>query len=123
MQPGARIGNIGAAIQEIAHACDYSVVRDYCGHGIGLGFHEKPQVPHYGDRDTLEKMKTGMTFTVEPMINLGRYDCRLLDDGWTVVTRDGKMSAQFEHTVLVTRDGVEILTPWPDPDTPPGLTA
>lgn len=110
VRPGGHIGDIGAAIQEIAHAHGYSVVEDYCGHGIGREFHEAPQVVHVGKRGTGPEMKPGMTFTIEPMINLGVKDGKLLKDGWTVVTRDKKWSAQFEHTILVTPEGHEILT-------------
>ena len=108
--PGGHIGDIGAAIQEIAHANGYSVVEDYCGHGIGREFHEAPQIVHVGKRGTGAEMKPGMTFTIEPMINLGQKEGKLLKDGWTVVTRDKKWSAQFEHTILVTSTGHEILT-------------
>ncbi|HEX9640471.1 MAG TPA: type I methionyl aminopeptidase [Candidatus Krumholzibacteria bacterium] len=110
VRPGAHIGDIGAAIQQKARAAGYSVVRDFCGHGIGRMFHTEPQVPHYGRRDTGDEMLPGMTFTIEPMINMGRAGTRVLDDGWTAVTVDGKLSAQFEHTILVTEDGYEILT-------------
>jgi len=110
VRPGGHIGDIGAAIQEIAHSHGYSVVEDYCGHGIGREFHEAPQVVHVGKRGTGAEMKPGMTFTIEPMINLGVKDGKLLKDGWTVVTRDKKWSAQFEHTILVTPEGHEILT-------------
>lgn len=110
VRPGAHIGDIGAVIQEIAHSHGYSVVEDYCGHGIGREFHEAPQVVHVGKRGTGAEMKAGMTFTIEPMINLGVKDGKLLKDGWTVVTRDKKWSAQFEHTILVTPEGHEILT-------------
>ena len=110
VRPGGRIGDIGAVIQEIAHSHGYSVVEDYCGHGIGREFHEAPQVVHVGKKGTGPEMKPGMTFTIEPMINLGKKEGRVLKDGWTVVTRDKKWSAQFEHTILVTPDGHEILT-------------
>lgn len=112
VRPGSRLGDIGAAIQELAHDHGYSVVREYCGHGIGRGFHEEPQVLHYGKKNTGIELKPGMTFTIEPMINLGERHCRLLDDGWTVVTEDGSWSAQFEHTILVKEsdEGHEILT-------------
>lgn len=110
VRPGGRIGDIGAVIQEIAHSHGYSVVEDYCGHGIGRDFHEAPQVVHVGKKGTGPEMKPGMTFTIEPMINLGKKEGRVLKDGWTVVTRDKKWSAQFEHTILVTPDGFEILT-------------
>ncbi len=109
-RPGARLGDIGAVIEELAHANGYSVVQEYCGHGIGREFHEEPQILHYGKRGTGVEMKPGMTFTIEPMINLGKRHCRLLDDGWTVVTKDKSWSAQFEHTILITEDGHEILT-------------
>ncbi len=110
VRPGGHIGDIGAVIQEIAHSNGYSVVEDYCGHGIGREFHEAPQVVHVGKKGTGPEMKPGMTFTIEPMINLGVKDGKLLKDGWTVVTRDKKWSAQFEHTILVTPEGHEILT-------------
>lgn len=112
--PGKRLGDIGAAIQEHAESNGYSVVKDYCGHGIGREFHEEPQVLHYGSPGTGIELKKGMTFTIEPMINMGNYQVKVLDDGWTVVTQDGKLSAQFEHTILVTEDGHEILTKYPD---------
>lgn len=110
VRPGARLGNIGAVIAEMAQDHQYSVVREYCGHGIGREFHEAPQVLHYGKRNTGVELKPGMTFTIEPMINLGKRHCKLLEDEWTVITVDGSWSAQFEHTVLVTDDGYEILT-------------
>jgi len=110
VRDGARIGDIGAAIQEHAHAQGCSVVRDYVGHGIGREFHMAPQVPHYGTRGSGKRMKAGMIFTIEPMINIGHWECRVLDDDWTVVTADGSLSAQFEHTVLVTQAGCEVLT-------------
>lgn len=110
VRPGGHIGDIGAAIQEIAHSHGYSVVEDYCGHGIGREFHEAPQVVHVGKKGTGPEMKPGMTFTIEPMINLGTKEGKLLKDNWTVVTRDKKWSAQFEHTILVTPTGHEILT-------------
>ncbi len=110
VRPGGHIGDIGAIIQEIAHSHGYSVVEDYCGHGIGREFHEAPQVVHVGKAGTGPEMKPGMTFTIEPMINLGAKEGKVLKDGWTVVTRDKKWSAQFEHTILVTSNGHEILT-------------
>jgi len=110
VKPGARIGSIGAVIQEYAEARGYSVVEDYCGHGIGREFHEEPQVVHVGKYGTGVEIREGMTFTVEPMINLGTKHSRVLADKWTVITRDGKWSAQFEHTILVTKTGYEILT-------------
>ncbi|MCZ7596555.1 MAG: type I methionyl aminopeptidase [Gammaproteobacteria bacterium] len=110
VRPGARLGDIGHAIQAHAEASGFSVVREYCGHGIGLGFHEDPQVLHYGTAGTGMALVEGMTFTVEPMINAGRKETRLLSDGWTVVTRDHSLSAQWEHTIAVTADGFEVLT-------------
>jgi len=110
VQPGGHIGDIGAVIQEIAYSHGYSVVEDYCGHGIGREFHEAPQIVHVGKKGTGAQMKPGMTFTIEPMINIGAKEGKLLKDGWTVVTRDKKWSAQFEHTILVTPTGHEILT-------------
>jgi methionyl aminopeptidase len=107
---GKRLGDIGAAIQEYAESQGCTVVRDYVGHGIGREFHTAPQVPHYGKRDTGKRVKSGMVFTIEPMINLGHYACEVLDDDWTVVTADRSLSAQFEHTVLVTDSGCEVLT-------------
>ena len=113
-RPGARTGDIGAVIEEMAHGYGYSVVQEYCGHGIGREFHEEPQILHYGKRGTGVEMKPGMTFTIEPMINFGKRHCRVLDDDWTVVTKDKSWSAQFEHTILITEAGHEILTTIPD---------
>ncbi|WP_029918690.1 type I methionyl aminopeptidase [Nevskia soli] len=110
VRPGARLGDIGYAVQQVAEANGYSVVREYCGHGIGRVFHEDPQILHYGRPGTGLELVPGMTFTVEPMLNAGRQDVRLLPDGWTVVTKDHSLSAQWEHTVLVTNTGYEILT-------------
>ncbi len=110
VKPGVHLGTIGHAIQQHAEKNRCSVVRDYCGHGIGRVFHEEPQVLHYGIPNTREVLKEGMTFTIEPMINIGKYQTRLLPDQWTVVTKDHSLSAQWEHTLLVTSDGVEILT-------------
>jgi methionyl aminopeptidase len=110
VRPGATIGDIGHAIQTYAEKHGYSVVREFCGHGIGLKFHEEPQILHYGKPGTLDKLVTGMTFTVEPMINAGRREIKELADGWTIVTKDHSLSAQWEHTVLVTADGYEVLT-------------
>lgn len=110
VKPGARLGDIGAAIQTFAEGQGCSVVRDFVGHGIGRKFHDEPQVKHYGERGTGARLKPGMTFTIEPMINIGDYEVDVLDDDWTAVTRDGSLSAQFEHTVLVTETGVEVLT-------------
>jgi methionyl aminopeptidase len=110
VRPGAHLGDIGHAIQSHAEAHGYSVVRDYCGHGIGYEFHEDPQVLHYGKPGTGVRLEEGMTFTIEPMINMGTDKSKVLADGWTVITADGKLSAQFEHTIAVTADGFEILT-------------
>ncbi len=108
--PGKRLGDIGHAIQTLAESKGLSVVREYCGHGIGRVFHEPPNVLHYGEPGTGIGLREGMTITVEPMLNEGRPETRLLPDGWTVVTRDRKLSAQWEHTVLVTSEGYEVLT-------------
>jgi methionyl aminopeptidase len=108
---GAKLGDIGAAIQELAHAEGCSVVEEFGGHGIGRSMHGPPHVPHVGRKGTGITLRSGMVLTVEPMVNLGRPEIRLLPDGWTVVTADGSLSAQFEHTVLVTREGCEVLTP------------
>jgi methionyl aminopeptidase len=110
VRPGARLGDIGHAIQTHVESQRCSVVREYCGHGIGHGFHEDPQVLHYGSPGTGVELQTGMTFTVEPMVNIGKRHVRLLPDGWTVVTKDHSLSAQWEHTVLVTATGHEVLT-------------
>ncbi len=110
VRPGARIGDIGAKIAELAHGENYSVVEEYCGHGIGREFHEEPQVVHNSKAGTGPIMKPGMTFTIEPMINIGSRHCVVLDDDWTVITKDRKWSAQFEHTILVTEDGYDVLT-------------
>lgn len=110
VKPGNRIGDIGAAIQEYAEAEGFSVVRDFVGHGIGKIFHTAPQVPHYGTRGKGKKLRPGMVFTIEPMINEGGWETKILEDGWTAITIDGKLSAQFEHTLAVTETGVEILT-------------
>ncbi|WP_448573350.1 type I methionyl aminopeptidase [Trichothermofontia sp.] len=110
VKPGARVGDIGAAIQEYAEAHGFSVVRDFVGHGINTTFHTEPQIPHYGQAGKGRKLRPGMVFTIEPMINEGTHEVEVLSDGWTAVTRDRKRSAQFEHTVAVTEDGVEILT-------------
>lgn len=110
VRPGARIGDIGAAVQKYAEARGFSIVREYCGHGIGRVFHEDPQILHYGRAGTGLEIVEGMTFTIEPMVNAGRPEVKLLPDGWTVVTKDHSLSAQFEHTVLVTATGYEVLT-------------
>ena len=114
VRPGARLGDIGFAIERHAKQAGYSVVRDYCGHGIGREMHEEPQVLHFGRAGTGVTLREGMTFTIEPMLNQGVHTVLTEDDGWTVVTSDGKLSAQFEHTVAVTRDGVRVLTQRPD---------
>ncbi|CAE6966084.1 MULTISPECIES: type I methionyl aminopeptidase [Pseudomonas] len=114
VRPGARLGDIGHAIERHARAHGYSVVREYCGHGIGRDMHEPPEVLHWGKANTGLTLREGMTFTIEPMLNLGKADVRTLADGWTVVTCDRSLSAQFEHTVAVTRDGVRVLTLRPD---------
>ncbi len=110
VREGARLGDVGAAIEEVAKKHGCSVVRDYGGHGIGRAMHEPPHVSHIGPRGSGPRLKAGMAFTIEPMVNLGGPGVRLSADGWTVVTADGSLSAQFEHTVLVTRDGCEVLT-------------
>ena len=116
VREGGRLGDIGAAIQQYVEAQGCSVVRDFVGHGIGRRFHEDPQVKHYGKRGTGERMKLGMVFTIEPMVNIGRWEVDIdPHDKWTVTTTDGSLSAQFEHTVTVTRSGVEILTKRPKP--------
>ena len=110
VKPGAHLGDIGHAIQKFAEASGFSVVREFCGHGIGSVFHEEPQVLHYGRPGTLEEIKPGMIFTIEPMINAGKRDIKEMGDGWTIVTKDHSLSAQWEHTVLVTDTGYEVLT-------------
>ncbi len=119
VRPGGHLGDIGHAIQQHAEKSGYSVVREFCGHGIGTKFHEEPQVLHYGTAGTLEKMVAGMIFTIEPMINAGRREIRETGDGWTIVTRDHSLSAQWEHTVLVTESGFEVLTISAGAPTPP----
>ncbi|MBI2970657.1 MAG: type I methionyl aminopeptidase [Gammaproteobacteria bacterium] len=116
VRPAVRLGDIGHAIQTYAESRNCSVVREYCGHGIGREFHEDPQVLHYGEKGTGLELEPGMTFTIEPMINAGKRHVKLLPDNWTVVTRDRSLSAQWEHTVLVTDDGVEVLTRRPCED-------
>jgi methionyl aminopeptidase len=115
VKPGGRLGDIGAAIQSVAEPLGYTVVYEFCGHGIGRKFHEDPQVSHVGRQGTGIRMKPGMTFTIEPMINMGVAESEILKDGWTALTKDRKWSAQFEHTILVTDSGYEILT-LPDVD-------
>jgi methionyl aminopeptidase len=110
VRDGARLGDIGAAIQEVAEAAGCSIVRDFGGHGIGRKMHMDPHVAHFGERGQGLRLRAGMAITIEPMVNLGRSEIRMLDDDWTIVTKDGSLSAQFEHTVLVLKNGFEILT-------------
>ncbi len=110
VKPGTTLGDIGHAIQKYAETNRYSVVREFCGHGIGKKFHEEPQVLHYGKSGEGERLEAGMIFTIEPMLNLGKRHVKVLTDGWTAVTKDRSLSAQWEHTILVTKDGYEILT-------------
>ncbi|OGT32286.1 MAG: type I methionyl aminopeptidase [Gammaproteobacteria bacterium RBG_16_51_14] len=114
VKPGTRLGDIGFAIQSHAESHHCSIVREYCGHGIGREFHEDPQILHYGQQGTGLLLEKGMTFTIEPMVNAGKRNVKVLSDNWTVVTCDHSLSAQWEHTVLVTADGVEVLTRRPD---------
>ncbi len=128
VRPGARLGDIGHTIQTFAETNGFSIVREFCGHGIGRKFHEEPQVLHYGRPGTLEELVPGMIFTIEPMINAGRREIRELGDGWTIVTKDRSLSAQWEHTVLVTEIGYEVLTvsagsPPPPAFVPPVVTS
>ncbi len=110
VKPGARLGDIGATIQNLAESHGYTVVREFCGHGIGSNFHEEPQILHYGNFGEGLEIKKGMVFTIEPMINLGKPDLKILSDKWTAVTQDGQISAQFEHTLCVTDTGVDVMT-------------
>ncbi|MDD3353918.1 type I methionyl aminopeptidase [Zoogloea sp.] len=114
VRPGATLGDVGHAIQSVAHREGFSVVREYCGHGIGQIYHDEPQVLHFGRPGEGLVLQPGMVFTIEPMINAGKAACRQLPDGWTVVTRDRSLSAQWEHMVAVTETGFEVLTSWPD---------
>ena len=114
VRPGARLGDIGHAIQSVAQRERFSVVRDYCGHGIGQIYHDEPQVLHHGRRGEGLTLEPGMIFTIEPMLNAGKHETRQLPDGWTVVTKDRSLSAQFEHMVAVTPEGHEVLTAWPE---------
>ena len=116
LKPGVKLGDIGYEIQSYIENKNFSVVRDFCGHGISTSFHEPPNILHYGEKNTGMELKAGMTFTIEPMINAGKFDIKLLNDGWTVVTQDHELSAQYEHTVLVTENGSEILTLRPEED-------
>ena len=113
VKPGARLGDVGHAIQSYVESMRCSVVRDFCGHGVGRVFHDAPNVLHYGTPGTGTELRPGMFFTVEPMVNLGRYQVKLLADGWTAVTRDKSLSAQCEHSVGVTETGVEVFTASP----------
>ncbi|BCG49734.1 type I methionyl aminopeptidase [Candidatus Profftella armatura (Diaphorina cf. continua)] len=119
IKPGVHLGDIGYAIQKHAEKSGYSVVREFCGHGIGKNFHEEPRVMNYGIPGTLEKLKTGMIFTVEPMINAGKREIKEMSDGWTIRTKDRSLSAQWEHTILVTKNGFEVLTISPNMPSPP----
>jgi len=114
VRPGATLGDVGHAIQTVAHRERFSVVREYCGHGIGQVYHDEPQVLHYGQRGQGLRLEPGMIFTIEPMLNAGKRETRELADGWTVITRDRSLSAQWEHMVAVTETGFEVLTPWPE---------
>ncbi|MGA7937306.1 MAG: type I methionyl aminopeptidase [Kovacikia sp.] len=116
VKPGAKIGDIGAAIQEYAESQGFSVVRDFVGHGISNIFHTAPQIPHYGEWGKGRRLRPGMVFTIEPMINEGTWEVEVLSDKWTALTLDRKLSAQCEHTLVVTEEGVEILTPYPGED-------
>lgn len=113
VKPGATLGDVGHAIQSVAHREHFSVVREYCGHGIGKIYHDEPQVLHYGQRGQGLTLEVGMVFTIEPMLNAGKRETKQLADGWTVVTKDRSLSAQFEHMVAVTPTGYEVLTAWP----------
>ena len=121
IKPGAHLGDIGFAIQQHAEKAGYSVVREFCGHGIGKVFHEEPQVLHYGRPGTLEELAPGMIFTVEPMINAGRREIREMGDGWTIKTKDRSLSSQWEHMILVTEIGYEVLTVSPGMPPPPAF--
>lgn len=114
VKPGATLGDIGHAIQTVAHREHFSVVREFCGHGIGQVYHDDPNVLHYGQRGEGLKLQAGMVFTIEPMLNAGKRDIRHLSDGWTIVTKDRSLSAQWEHMVAVTPEGYDVLTTWPD---------
>ena len=110
LKPGSKLGDIGYEIQSYVEEKGFSVVRDFCGHGISNTFHEPPNILHYGKKDTGQELKPGMTFTIEPMINAGKYESKLLNDGWTAVTKDKSLSAQYEHTLGITENGYEIFT-------------
>lgn len=113
VRPDKQLGDVGAAIRELAESHGYGVVRELGGHGVGHNLHEEPHISHGGRRSKGMRFREGMTLTIEPMINEGTPEIRVLDDGWTVVTGDGKLSAQYEHAIVVTEEGCEILTPWP----------
>ena len=110
LKPGIKLGDIGHEIQSYIEEKGFSVVKDFCGHGIGTSFHEPPNILHYGTKNTGMELKPGMTFTIEPMINAGKFNVKMLNDGWTAVTKDKSLSAQFEHTVGITENGYEIFT-------------
>ena len=110
LKPGIKLGDIGYTIQSFVEEKGFSVVRDFCGHGISTTFHESPNILHYGSKNTGMELRPGMTFTIEPMINSGKYDVKMLNDGWTAVTKDKSLSAQFEHTLGITENGYEIFT-------------
>jgi len=114
VKPGATLGDIGHAIQKVAETEGYSIVREYCGHGIGKVYHEQPNILHYGQPNQGMVLQKGMVFTIEPMVNAGKQHVKELSDGWTVVTTDKSLSAQWEHMVAVTDTGFELLTPWPE---------
>jgi len=114
VRPGATLGDVGFAIAAVAHREGFSIVEEYCGHGIGMGYHEDPQVLHYGEKNRGLVLQEGMLFTIEPMLNAGKKQNKVLGDGWTVVTKDHSLSAQWEHMIAVTKTGYEILTPWPE---------
>lgn len=121
IRPGGHVGDIGQAIEQHATKAGYSIVREFCGHGIGTVFHEEPQILHYGRKGTGEQFLPGMIFTVEPMINAGRREIRAMNDGWTIRTKDRSLSAQWEHTILVTETGYEVLTISPGMPAPPSF--
>jgi methionyl aminopeptidase len=121
VKPGAKLGDIGFVIQDFAEKNGFSVVREFCGHGIGKRFHEEPQVLHYGKPGTGLTLEAGMIFTIEPMINAGKRDIKQMPDGWTIVTKDRSLSAQWEHTILVTQNGYEVLTVSEKTPSPPAF--
>ena len=121
VRPGNRLGDVGHAIQKYAEGNGFTVVREFCGHGVGRQFHEEPQVLHYGRPGTLEELRPGMIFTIEPMINAGKREIKALPDGWTIKTKDRSLSAQWEHMILVTETGYEILTQSAGTPPPPAI--